>query len=84
MGEKRRRVRCARRPERKHSRGVSGRNPSKQDQALSRASSKRGQQIAERLAAFIRMAAMQVDELAQLVDVLDGMLQRRLPGSDQR
>jgi hypothetical protein len=30
------------------------------------------------------MAAMQVDELAQLVDVLDGMLQRRLPGSDQR
>jgi hypothetical protein len=84
LGEKRGRVGGSRRPKSKHRREVTRRNASKEDRTLSRASSKRGQQIAQRLAALIRMAAMQVDELAQLVDVLDGMLQRRLPGSDQR
>ena len=76
MGEKRRRVGFARCPNRKHRRVVTRRNASKQDRTLCRASGKRRQQIAARLSALIRMTAVHVDKLTELVDVLDGMLQR--------
>jgi hypothetical protein len=77
LGEKRRRVGFARCPNRKHRRVVTRRNASKLDRTLCRASSKRRQQIAERVAALIRMtAAVHVDKLTELVDVPDGMLQR--------
>jgi hypothetical protein len=76
LGEKRRRVGFARCPNRKHRRVVTRRNASKLDRTLCRASSKRRQQIAERLAALIRMTAVHVDKLTELVDVLEGMLQR--------
>ena len=76
MGEKRRRVGFARCPNRKHRRVVTRRNARKQDRTLCRASSKRRQQIAARLSALIRMTPVHVDKLTELVDVLDGMLQR--------
>jgi hypothetical protein len=76
LGEKRRRVGCARCPNRKHGRFVTRRNASKQDRTLCRASGKRRQQIAERLAALIRMTPVHMDKLTDFVDVRDGMLQR--------
>jgi hypothetical protein len=46
----------------------------------------RGQRIAQRLCAravAMRMAVVEMDELAELVDVLDRVLQRRLPAGKQ-
>ena len=52
-----------------------------------RAGSKRGQQVAERSGlriVIMRMAAVEVDELSELVDVRHRMLERRLPAGNQR
>ena len=47
----------------------------------------RGQRIAQRSCAravAMRMAVLEMDKLAELVDVLDRVLQRRLPAGQQR
>jgi hypothetical protein len=54
---------------------------------VSRASRESGERVAEQpgiRAVAVRVAAMAVDEPAELVDVLDGVLQRRLPAGKQR
>ena len=51
------------------------------------AGSKRRQRVAQGSGfgtVLVRMAAVEMDELAELVDVLDGVLQRRLPAGKQR
>jgi hypothetical protein len=43
---------------------------------LCRAGRKRRKQVAQQLSALIRMIAVQMDKVSELVDVLDGMLER--------
>ena len=81
MGEERRRFRQARRAERTHRRFVVRPMLAKEDQDLGGAGRKSGQVVAQR-AALIGMAAMEMDELAELVDVLERMLERRLPAGE--
>jgi hypothetical protein len=57
---------------------------------LRSADGNRGQRIAQRrrvrilvVRTAVRLPAVKVDELAELVDVLDRVLERRLPGRQQ-
>jgi hypothetical protein len=84
LREKGRRVGCARRPQRQCGCVVLRRHGPKEERALCRASGKRGQQVAQRLSTFIRMAAGEVDEITELVDVLDRVLKPRLQACKQR
>jgi hypothetical protein len=55
---------------------------------IRRASGERGERIAQQpavgLPVVVRVAAVEMDELAVLVDVLDRVLERRLPAGKQR
>ena len=64
------------RAEGKYRRGIVQGNRIDRRCDLCRAGRKRRKQVARQLSALIRMTAVQVDELTELVDVLDGVLQR--------
>jgi hypothetical protein len=53
---------------------------------IRRASGEGGERIAQRLCSrpVMRVASVQMDELAELVDVFDRVLQSRLPAGQQR
>ena len=86
MREKRRRFRHARRARRIERRFVAGLKVNPEGKSRCSASGERREQIAERPCPRLvvrRMPAADMDELAELVDVLDRVLQRRLPGGKQ-
>jgi hypothetical protein len=57
-----------------------------ESERLAGAGGQRGERIAQRLAsrAVMRVAAVEMDEFAELIDVLDRVLQSRLPAGKQR
>ena len=86
MREERRRFRYARRACGIGRRVVVGLKRTENRMRRRRTGGERRQQIAERAGArliLVRMAAGEVDELAARVDVLDRVLQRRLPRDKQ-
>ena len=85
MRKKRRRFRYARRARRIERRFVAGLKVSPQGESRCSARRKRREQIAERPGLPLVVVKMaDVDKLAELVQVLDRVLQRRLPAGKQR
>ena len=66
---------------------VGGRKSSQDNRNVGRARGESGERVAQRSwfrFTLVGMAAVEMNELAQLVDVLDRVLQRRLPAGKQR
>jgi hypothetical protein len=86
-GEEGRRLRQARGVDRVRSHRIARALPGKENRRLGGAGGQCGERIAQQPALGVvamRMSAVKVDELAELVDVLDRVLERRLPAGKQR